>query len=372
MNRVGAAYLFAAVSLAATSLLTGCHGDTTLPAAASQTIAARVVLSSQQQIPIALSATGTVHARETAAIAAQVMGRVVQVMVREGDTVRAGQPLVVLDDAALRDSAAQAKAGVTAAEQQQAAAASQASLAASTLKRYLQLQAQQSVSPQEMDEVSRRAEAAEAQLNAARAQTQAAQAQAAGARTMLGYTRLVAPFAGTVTARLADPGAMAAPGVPLLQIDQAGPLQLQATVDESLIASIHRGMSVPVNIDSAAPLQGTVAEIVPAADSASHSFLVKIDLPASTALHAGMYGSAEFSSGQRQTILVPRSAVVQRGSLPCAYVLDAHSVAQLRYLTLGAQHGDNVEVLSGIAAGEKLVDAPEDRDLAGIQIEVQP
>lgn len=372
MNQVGAAYLFAAVSLAATALLTGCHGDTAAPAVAAQTVAARVVVSSQQQIPVGVSATGTVHARQSAAIAAQVMGRVEQVLVREGDTVRAGQPLVVLDDAALRDSATQAKASVVAAEQQQAAAASQASLAESTLKRYQQLQAQQSVSPQEMDEVSRRAEAAEAQLNAARAQAQAAQAQAAGARAMLDYTRIAAPFAGTVTARLADPGAMAAPGVPLLQIDQAGPLQIQATVDESLIGSVRRGMSVPVTVDGVAPLQGTVAEVVPAADPANHSFLIKIDLPASTALRAGMYGAAQFSNGQRQAILVPRSAVVERGSLPCAYVLDEHGIAQLRYLTLGAQHGDSVEVLSGVAAGEKLVDAPKDRDLAGARIEVQP
>ncbi len=107
---------------------------------------------------------------------------------------------------------------------QQAAAQTNAELAASTLDRYRQLEAEKSVSPQEMDEVSRRAEAAAANLEAVRAQTDAARAQESGARTMLGYTRLVAPFAGVVTARMADPGTMAAPGVPLLQVDQAGAL----------------------------------------------------------------------------------------------------------------------------------------------------
>jgi hypothetical protein len=89
-----------------------------------------------------------------------------------------------------------------------------------------------------------------------------------------------------------------------------------------------------------------------------------------------MYGAAEFSNGVRQAIVVPSSAVVQRGSLACVYVLNADGIAQLRYLTLGATHGNLVEVLSGISAGEKLVDAPADRELAGKRIEtgagVQP
>ena len=146
----------------------------------------------------------------------------------------------------LRASVEQAQAAVKAAESQQAAAQTQSALAASTLARYQQLQAEKSVSPQEMDEVTRRAEAAAASVNAVRAQRDAAKAQESGARAMLGYTRLSAPFAGVVTARLADPGTMAAPGVPLLQIESAGPLQLQAAVDESAIASIRIGMKLPV------------------------------------------------------------------------------------------------------------------------------
>jgi RND family efflux transporter MFP subunit len=334
-------------------------------------VEARVVESQQRQVPLGLSSTGTVHARESAVISAQVMGRIQQVLVHEGDSVRAGQTLVVLDDAALHASVEQAQAGVKAAQNAQVAAQTNAALAASTLDRYKQLQSEKSVSPQEMDEVSRRAEAAAANLEAVRAQTDAARAQENGARTMMSYTRLVAPFAGVVTARMADPGTMAAPGVPLLQVDQAGALQLQASVDESAISAIHKGMKVPVAIDGGSPgnLAGTVAEIVPAADPSSHSFLVKIDLPSSTQMRAGMYGTAMFANGTKQAILIPRSAVVSRGSLSCAYVLDSQGIAQLRYLTLGSPQGDLVEVLSGVSAGEKLVDAPSDRDIAGKRIE---
>jgi hypothetical protein len=108
---------------------------------------------------------------------------------------------------------------------------------------------------------------------------------------------------------------------------------------------------------------------VPAADPSSHSFLVKIDLPSSNQARAGMYGTAEFANGVRQAILIPRSAVVVRGSLNCVYVLDGQEIAQLRYITLGGSQGSLVEVLSGVSAGEKLVDVPSDRDLAGKRIE---
>lgn len=356
------------------AMMTGCHGGESASPAAVQTVQARVVESRQQQVPLNVRSTGTVHARETAIVSAQVMGRIQQVLVREGDNVRAGQTLAVLDDAAQRASADQAQAAAKAAQSEQAAAQTDARLAASTLDRYRRLEAEKSVSPQEMDEVARRAEAAAARLEAVRAQTDAALAQVSGARTMLGYTRLVAPFSGVVTARMADPGTLAMPGVPLLQVDQAGALELYATVDESAIGAVHKGMNVRVAIDgvSSTDIAGTVAEIVPAADPANHSFQVKIALPSSSQLRAGMYGTAEFANGARQAILIPRSAVVFRGSLACVYALDGQGIAQLRYLTLGATQANLVEVLSGLSSGERLVDAPSDRDLAGKRIEVQP
>jgi RND family efflux transporter MFP subunit len=370
-------FIWASLLAASVAMITGCHtGESAGTPGTVQTVQAQIVESQQKEIPVNLRSTGTVHAKETAVVSAQVMGRIQQVLVHEGDNVRAGQTLVVLDDEALRSQLEQAQAGVKAAQNAQSAAQANAALAASTLDRYKQLESQKSVSPQEMDEVSRRAEAAAAGLEAVRAQTDAARAQESGARTMLGYTHLAAPFAGMVTARMADPGTMAAPGVPLLQIDQATALQLQATVDESVIGLIHKGMKVQVAIDGGAStsgtgtnLAGTVAEIVPAADPSSHTFLVKIDLPSSSQAHAGMYGTVEFANGTRQPILIPRSAVVTRGSLNCVYVLDGQGIAQLRYITLGEAQGNLVEVLSGVSAGEKLVDVPSDRDLAGKRIE---
>lgn len=358
---------------ASAALLAGCNSSEPAQQVKVETVRAQIVESLRQQTPTLVRTTGTLHAHETAAISAQVMGRVQQVLVHEGDVVRAGQALVRLDDATLKASADQAAAAVIAVQHQQAAAQSNADLAASTLARYQQLQVQRSVSPQEIDQVTRQAQAAAAQVEALRAQENAMKAQEAGARTMLGYARIAAPFAGIITQRMVDPGALASPGVPLLQIDSAGPLQLQTTVGESSIGAVRTGMKLTIHVDGAAreDFAGTVAEIVPAADPASHSFLVKIDMPPSKTLRAGMYATADIPTGTHEAILVPRSAVVRRGSLACAYVLDSNSIAQLRYLTLGATQGDAVEVLSGVSGGEKLVANPADRDLAGKRIEVQ-
>ncbi len=192
--------IWASLLAVSAAMVAGCQGGepATTPGT-TQTVQAQVVESQQQLVPVSLRSTGTVHARETSVVSAQVMGRIQQVMVREGDSVRAGQTLVVLDDAALRAQVEQAQAGVKSAQSAQAAAQTNAALAASTLARYKQLESQKSVSPQEMDEVSRRAEAAASGVEAVRAQTDAARAQESSARTMLGYTHLVAQFAGVVT-----------------------------------------------------------------------------------------------------------------------------------------------------------------------------
>ena len=362
--------LSGSILIPALVLIAGCHSGDAVRSAEVETVHMSVVESRQQQSPQIIRTTGTLRARETAVLSAQVVGRVQQVLVREGDNVSAGQTLVVLDDSTLRASADQAEAAAKAAVSQEAAAQTNADLAASTLARYRQLQAQKSVSPQEIDEVTRKADAAAAQVEALRAQGSAAKAQAAGASAMLSYTRIRAPFAGVITSRTADPGALAAPGVPLLGIDSAGALQFETTVDESAITAIHAGSRLSITFDAIpSPIAGIVDRIMPAADPASHTFLVKINVPQSKQLRAGMYGSTEVATGTRVAIVVPRSAVVIRGSLPCAYVLDSNNIAQLRYVTLGHPDGNLVEILSGIAAGEKLVDDPADRDLAGVRVD---
>jgi multidrug efflux pump subunit AcrA (membrane-fusion protein) len=112
-------------------------------------------------------------------------------------------------------------------------------------------------------------------------------------------------------------------------------------------------------------------QIVPAADAASRSFLVKIDLPADTRLRSGLFGRAQFSRGARPSLLIPRTAVVERGQLQGVYVLDQNKLASLRYVTLGKPSGEFVEVLAGLQTGERLVAKPGELDLNGKRIEAR-
>lgn len=353
-------------------LLAGCSHGTKPTEGAPPVAQAQVVKSVWLEAPQQIRTTGTVHAKETAVISAQVTGDIRQVLVQAGGRVRAGQLLVILDAAAMQSALERAVAAQSAAEKQQAVAQANAALAAGTLARYKMLKEQRTVSPQEFDEVERRSQAAASQLQAVAAQGDEAKAAVSSARTQLGYTQLRAPFAGVVTARLADPGTLATPGTPLLEIDRDGPLQLYTTVDESLIALVRLGMKVLVNMDGSAAITGTVSQIVPAADPQSRSFLVKLDLPHAAGLHAGMYATAGFPGQPREMVLVPQAAIVMRGSLYWTYALDQNGVAQVRYVTIGNRHGDQAEVLSGLSGGETLIRNPGDRDLAGKRIETEP
>ena len=330
-----------------------------------------------QQVPDGVAAVGSVQAVESAALAAQVTGTVLSVAAKEGDSVRTGQTLITIDGAQFRSDMDRAHAAVNASERAVAAAESDSALAASTLQRYQILQERKSISPQEFDEVRTRAQSAGSRLDLARAQAAEAKAAEASANTMLGYTRVHAPFDGVVVSRKADPGTLATPGTPLLVVDKVGRLQLEVTVDESLLGTVKMGADVPVVIDALAQgdstgrIIGKVSRIVPAADSTSHSFVVKLDLPASAHLRSGMYGRAELSRGTKSALMIPRSAVISRGSLQEVYVVGSDQIASLRYVTLGASAGDRVEVLSGLSAGETIVDAPGSQELGGKRIEVQ-
>jgi RND family efflux transporter MFP subunit len=325
-------------------------------------------------VPDWLEAVGTVRAAQTSQLASQVMGNIVTVHVHEGDRVERGQVMAVIDDAQPRASVEQATAAEIAAQKELSATESEYALAAITLKRYQPLYERQTVSAQTFDEVKTRAQSAEARRDMARAALAQADAALAQARTSLGYTRIRSPFAGVVTERKADSGTLASPGMPILTLEDTRNYRLEVTVNESDIRLVHVGQSTPVNIDAlgSTEIAGKAMQIVPAADPGSRSFLVKIELPQNAHLRSGLFGRAQFARGQRSALLIPRSSIVERGQLQGVYVLDAEQIAGLHYVTLGQTSGQQVEVLSGLEGGERLIAAPGDRELGGKRIVAQP
>ncbi|HSP70058.1 MAG TPA: efflux RND transporter periplasmic adaptor subunit [Bryobacteraceae bacterium] len=332
-------------------------------------VAVRVVTVAEQQWPSIYEATGTVRARTSTVIAARLLGYVREVKVQAGDRVREGQLLVTLDtrdldvnsrraEAALdevRSSAPEADSAVTGAK-------AQLDLAQTTFNRMQDLWNKKSISNQEFDEASARLKSAQAAYEMARSRRTQLDAQAARVQQEVrvtdvarSYAEIVAPFAGIVTAKSVDPGTLAQPGAPLLTIEREGAYRLEASVEESRLPAIRVGQPVSVALHGLdRTLEARVSEIVPAVDAASRSYTVKIDLPAVPALRSGAFGRALFSLGSRSPLTIPAAAVTERGQLQSVLVAE-NGVAHTRMITTGQKATDQMEVLSGLTAGEKVI-----------------
>jgi RND family efflux transporter MFP subunit len=375
MNERNEALAVFSLLIAGLGGMLGCSSDNRVPPVAPETVRGVAVIVAQgTTIPDFLEAVGTVRAAQTAQIASQVTGNIVEMRAQEGDRVQAGQILAVIDDSQPRAAAEQAAAAVTAAQKEASSAESELALAQSTLKRYQQLYEKKSISPQEFDEIKTRSQGAESRRDMARASEAQAAAALTQSRTSLANTQVRAPFAGVVTEKKADAGTFASPGMPLFTLEDTRSYRLEAMVDESDVRLVRVGEAVPVLLDSlqSAEFHGKLSQIVPAADPASRNFLVKIELPADSRFRSGLFGRAHFPHGARSALLIPRTTIVERGQLRGVFVIDANQIATLRYVTLGKTFGEQVEVLSGLQQGEKLVAAPGDRDLGGKQIAPRP
>jgi RND family efflux transporter MFP subunit len=320
-------------------------------------------------LPDYVEAVGTVRALQTSQLSAQVVGAIVAIRAQEGQFVRKGDVLIVLDDAQQRAAVQRASAAVSSAHQDLAAAGADYALANSTLGRYQNLYQKKSVSTHELEEVQAREKSAGARRQQAQAGITQARALESQARAGLGYTRIRAPFDGMVTAKLVDTGTLASPGVPLLTLEDTHRFRLEASVDEGDIRLIKMGATAPVAVDALGiELQGKIVQIVPAADPASRSFVVKLELPSEPRLHSGFFGRARFARGQRDAVIVPRTAVLERGQIQSVYVVGADGQIGLRYVTLGKPDGGNIEILSGVSNGDRLVASPGGRNLAGKKV----
>jgi RND family efflux transporter MFP subunit len=369
-------------------LLAGC-GNEAVKRDATQTaspVAVTAAAVSEQPWPSVYEATGTVRARTSTVIAARMMAYVRDVKVQEGDHVREGQPLISLDSRDLDIGLSHASAALdeihtSIPEADSAVAAAQASLdlAETTFKRMQDLFAKHSISNQEFDEANAKLKSAQAQLAMARARRAQLDAQALRAQQDVKasavsrtYAEIAAPFAGVVTAKSVEPGAMTTPGAPLLTIEREDSYRLEAGVEESKLGSIKVGQTVSVTLDSSAqPVMSRVAEITPVVDAASRSYTVKIDLPSRPGIRSGMFGRASFALGSRNVRSIPAAAARENGQLQSVFVIE-NGIARGRLITLGEKSGGSIEVLSGLSPGEKVV-APIPAGLTdGAPVEVRP
>jgi RND family efflux transporter MFP subunit len=345
-----------------------------------------VATAHAEPLPEIYRASGTVRGRATITVTSKAWGYVRAVHVVAGDRVTAGQVLVDLEANDVRAGVTRSRAELDHAVQARAEAESgleaarvDAELAKTTRDRVTRLLSSGAITRQAYDEVESKYRAslaqqqmAEARLRAASSGIAVARAGLAEGQATLDYAHVVAPFAGRVVDRKVDAGALAAPGMPLLVLDDEAGLRVEAAVDESRGAEIHLGDPVTIELGTPGAAQvGAIGEIVPNVDVRSRAFLVKIDLPgAAHELRPGAFARVGFQVGVRPRLVVPATVITASGALDRVFVVD-HGVARLRMITRGEAQGAWAEVLSGLAAGEAVVADPPRELRDGSPVEVR-
>jgi len=341
-----------------------------------------------KEYPVLYEAVGTVQAGATVNLASKLMGTIEKVKVREGDQVKTGDLLVVIDqrqvDAGYRQAEAnlaEAKKALDASMSSREAALASARLSRATYDRYLNLQKQDSVSAQEFDEVEARyreatagVKRAEAMVETATARIHQAEAGLASASVTRRDAVITAPGDGIITSKLVDEGDLASPGMPLLSMDTTDGYRVDAILPENYFQEVKPGQSVRVTVPAIREeaLPGTIRTIVPAADQHSRSFLIKVTLPQDLAVKSGMFARVEVPLGRTSKMLIPPRAVIHQGQLTALFVLKDQDIARFRLIRLGRTSREGVEVLSGLETGERFAVelVPQLRD--GVRVEVKP
>lgn len=345
----------------------------------------------RKRFPQMVDQVGTVRSRTEAQVASRIMAQVKDIPVREGDTVSGGEGdpsaatvLARLEDsdikARLRQAEAQvetlergleaARAKLGAMRAQLEAAKANRERAVADFKRYQDLYRNQAATGQQMEQARAQRDVAEANVLAAarevqatesdikrmEAQSEQAAAAVAEARATLDYSVIRAPFGGKLIRKLVDVGDMASPGQPLFVIETSSQLELQAFLSESLLPRVQLGQELEVQVDALdRSFRGRLREIVPQSDPTTRTVLVKVTLPQDPELVNGLFGRLAIPWGSYETLVVPRSAVRYVGQLTLVEVRAVDGHTRRRLVTLGREHGDWVEVLSGLQENEEVV-----------------
>ncbi len=349
--------------------LTGCKeqaGSTNTVQTARPVInGVQTVRISRVRVPTFYETVGTVKSRASVTVAARVMGKVTGVMFKDGDMVKAGQLLVSIDDRQFRQQITAAGAALSQAKQSLTTADKHRQLTELTYQRYKKLFDERAVSGQEFDEIKTRMQVAGLQYEMAAKAVIQAESGLAQARIASGFASVRAPVSGIIAKKMVEAGNMAAPGQPLLTIDQKGPFHVDIKVDENKIKLLRENMPVEVEIPSQdRRITGLVTTIVKAVDPRSRSFLVKIRVKARD-LSNGLFVRVYVRSGSRQALLVPSSAIVNRGQLTGVYSVGERNLVTYRLIRAGRKFAAGVEVLSGLQGNERVIVKGTDRAVDG-------
>lgn len=312
-----------------TALLGGCRGDQPHHGQAGPplpTAQVRAFTVATQGTPLQTEVVGTLQAVQQAVIAAKVTGAIEQMPIVLGSQVKTGDLLVQLRAGEIFAKVLQAQAQLE-----------QARRNLERERKLLQKNAATAETVKSLEEMYRIAEAAHRE-----------------AKTVQDYTTITAPFDGVVTVKRASVGDMATPGSPLLHLEDSRQLQVVTSVPETLVLQLHTGEILTVHIPAAGlELPGTVAEVAPVADPLSRTATVKLNIDETPQLRSGQFARVTLPGEQRNTLLVPATAVQRFGQMERIFVITNGQV-RLRLVRTGMVVHDQVEILAGLEPGEQI------------------
>jgi len=328
----------------------------------------RTARASVETVTDFYESVGTVRPKTETRVDSQVMGKVVEVHVRSGDPVTKGQALVRLDSRESEVRLEQALQGLSSARSRREqrgqaviAAKAEQDRAEAAFRRTRTYFDEKAATAQDMEQAEAayrqakaRLEQAEQAMNEADSGVKQAMKGVEEARIALSYTRVNAPEAGEVARRLVEPGDLAVPGKPLLLLQTRGNLRLEALIPESLIIKIRTGTVLDLKIDALDRLMtGSVEEVVPSADPATRTILVKVGLPEQHDVFPGMFGRLLLPVREREVVVIPKQALRRIGQLE-AVTVEQNGRWERIFVTTGREFGDKIEVLSGLEGHERV------------------
>ena len=343
--------------------LTSCGNDRETkpePGPAIPVIVAQVETAGHNTI---LAGSGQIRAVNSATLGTRVMGQVTSLPVTMGQKVQKGDLLVSIHNVDLRAQSARAEASVVEAEVAYAQAKKDQG-------RFQNLFGQNAVSPKELEDMTVRFEMAGARLEAAKQMRNEVNSQFA-------YTQIRAPFNGAVTQTHIEQGDMAHPGMPLVSLESQGGHEVEAKVSEDHISGIEVGTVALVQIKALdTVIKGKVTAVSGSAQNTGGQYVIKVLLEDRDAgVFPGMYANIRLVAREGaplgEMIVVPAKALVHKGQLTGVYVLGEDNVALLRWLRMGTAHGDEVEVLSGLAKGETYIASSDGKLYNGAKVALQ-
>jgi len=270
---------------------------------------------------------GMVQAKHRATLESKLSGRINTLNANLGKSVQSGDLLVRIDVAEIKARLEQTEASLEQAER--------------AWKRVSTLFEQEA--------------ATRAEYDAAQSRSRIANGAVAEARAIMNHAEIVAPFDGVVTNKWVNLGDLAAPGKPLIGIEDPTALELVADLPQTIASGIRTDSRLVVQADGVSgDATGRVSEVSPAADSVTRTIRIKVDLPEKGRFISGQFARLRVPIGERRFLRVPEASVVRRGQMEVAFVVvDEH--AQLRLVKTGKQIHEEVEILSGLHEGDFVV-----------------